>query len=437
MLSAALSSLRFPRKIAMRYLWSKRSEAFITIITVVSILGVAIGVMVLNMAMAIMTGFQTELKSRIVGTNSHILIRSLDGRMNEWRTIAERIKSVKGVTSVSAFTQHQALIKSEKPFGGERALGLLIRGIENGSTAADQVGSYMRLSPGEELPLFNPPSLVVQRPDGSEDEAALPGIIIGRELQRSLGVLAGSPVSILSPQVSSSPFGLMPRFKRFVVAGVYQSGLIEFESGLAYANLPDAQQFFGMGDGVSGLEVRVANIDRAPEVTTLIMSNLKEVGTGLYAQDWTETNRPLWEALKFERKVYFIVLLLIIVMASFSIVTTLIMLVLEKRKDVAILRTMGATSQAIGLIFFMQGSIIGALGTLLGLLLGVLGCLGLKWYGFPLDEQIFQMSTVPVHMEPLNFIVVGVTAFLISSLATFYPAWRASQLHPSEVLRYE
>jgi lipoprotein-releasing system permease protein len=421
----------------MRYLWSKRSEAFITIITVVSILGVAIGVMVLNMAMAIMTGFQSELKSRIVGANSHILIRSLDGRMSGWREVANRIAAVQGVTSVSAFTQHQALIKSERPFGGERAVGLLIRGIEKGSSAAGQVGSYMKLTPEEELPLFSPPPLVVHRTDGTEDEATLPGIIIGRELQRTLGVLVGSPVSILSPQVTSSPFGLMPRFKRFVVAGIYQSGLIEFESGLAYANLPDAQQFFGMGDGVSGLEVRVANIDRAPQVTSLIMSDLKDLAAGLYAQDWTETNRPLWEALKFERRVYAIVLLLIIVMASFSIVTTLIMLVLEKRKDVAILRTMGATSQAIGTIFFVQGAIIGALGTLLGLVLGVLGCLGLTWYGFPLDEQIFQMSTVPVHMEPLNFILVGAVAFLICCLATLYPAWRASQLHPSEVLRYE
>jgi len=398
--------------------------------------------MVLNMAMAIMTGFQTELKSRIVGANSHILIRSLDGRLENWHPIFDRIRAVKGVTSVSAFTQHQALIRSEKPFGGERSVGLLIRGIEPKSSAADQVASYLKLAPGDSLPLFDPPSLIVQRPDGSEDEAKLPGLVIGRELQRTLGVLVGSPVSILSPQVSSSPFGLMPRFKRFIVAGVYQSGLIEFESGLAYASLSDAQQFFGMGDTISGLEVRVSNIDKAPEVTSQIMAALKgadsgTLGRGLFAQDWTETNRPLWEALKFERRVYFIVLLLIIVMASFSIVTTLIMLVLEKRKDVAILRTMGATARSIGTIFFLQGAIIGALGTLLGLLLGVLGCWGLKWYGFPLDEQIFQMSTVPVYIEPINFIVVGVAAFFICCVATLYPARRASQLHPSEVLRYD
>jgi lipoprotein-releasing system permease protein len=167
------------------------------------------------------------------------------------------------------------------------------------------------------------------------------------------------------------------------------------------------------------------------------MTALGGVKSGVYARDWTESNRALWEALQLERRVYFIVLLLIIIMASFSIVTTLIMLVIEKRRDIAILRTMGASARSVGAIFFFQGAVIGALGTVLGVVLGVLGCLGLRWYGFPLNEEIFQMATVPVVMEPINFLVVGVSAFVICCVATIYPARRASALHPAELLRYE
>lgn len=430
-----MTSLRFSRKIALRYLWSKRAEAFITIITVVSVLGVAIGVMVLNITMAIMTGFQSELKNRIVGANSHILVRSIEGRIEDWRKISQLIEKVDGLSSISPFTQNQALVRVE---GGSasRAVGVYVRGIEKGTSTAAQLAQYMHVDPND-LPLFDPPSIEVADANGRSSEVKLPGLIVGRELQRTLGVLVGSPVSILSPQMSATPFGLVPKFRRFVVVGFYSSGLIDFDNGLAFANLPDAQRFFDFGNSVSGLEIRVNEIDQAPQIADAIMNQITHAARGLYVQPWTETNRPLWEALKFERRVYFIVLLLIIVMASFSIVTTLIMLVLEKRKDIAILRTMGASSNGVWRIFYIQGATIGALGTALGLILGLLGCWGLQWYGFPIDERIFQMSTVPVKIEPLNFVVVGLAAFLICCVATLYPSLRASRLNPAETLRYE
>ncbi len=431
------ASLQFSLMVALRYLWSKRSEAFITIITVISVLGVAVGVMVLNMTMAIMTGFQTELKTRVVGANSHILVWGTSGRIDDWSQIAERIRGVAGVQSVSAFTQNQALLKSERGLGNTEAVGVLIRGVQENSAAAEQVRAYMGLSKGEKLPLFDPPAIEVTNPLGQEESVVLPALVVGRQLQRSLGVITGVPVSVLSPQTGASPFGLMPRFKRFVIAGIYQSGLSEFESGLAYASLTDAQRFFSMGDAVSGLEVRVDNVGDAPKITRQMMEALGGVQSGVYARDWTESNRALWEALQLERRVYFIVLLLIIVMASFSIVTTLIMLVIEKRRDIAILRTMGATPRSVGMVFFMQGAVIGAIGTVLGMLFGYFGCLALRWYGFPLNEEIFQMSTVPVYIEPVNFLVVGVSAFTICCVATIYPAFRASRLHPAELLRYE
>jgi lipoprotein-releasing system permease protein len=321
---------------------------------------------------------------------------------------------------------------------------VLVRGVAPGSGAAHDLAKYLD-RPEEISRLFTPQPAPVA--GGSEVESSgdapegaqvlLPSLIIGRELQRTYGIFEGQAVALLSPQVSSSPFGLIPKFKRFLVAGSYNSGLVGYESGLAYASLEDAQRFFNLGGSVTGIELRVADVDRSREVTDRITTLLASEGQGFYAQDWTELNRPLIEALRLERRVYFIVLLLIVVMASFSIITTLIMVVLEKRKDIAILKTLGASTRAIGDIFRIQGAVIGLLGTTSGLILGFIGCIALREYGFPLDERIFQMSQVPVQMDPFNFMITGVAAFLICCVATIYPARRASALEPSEVLRYE
>ena len=387
--------------------------------------------MVLNMVMAIMTGFERELKNRITDTNSHIVVRPADGRLEQWESTAAKIMTVSGVESVSPFTQHQALLRTR-----DRSSGLIIRGVAQDSTAADQLRRYLVNS--QDLPaLFDPPLVEIEDGQGGQHETKLPGLVIGRELARSLGLYKGATVSVLAPQVSSSPFGLVPRFRRFLVVGVYASGLVEYESGLAYTSLAEAQRFFEWEEAVSGLEIRVQDVDASALVTRKVMEALGGLSSGLYAQDWTETNKPLWDALRLEKKVYFLVLLLIVVMASFSIVTTLIMLVLEKRKDIAIMRTMGASSRSIGLIFFIQGAVIGVLGTGLGLAAGYLGCVALREYGFPLDERIFQMSTVPVQIEPVNFLVVGICAFVICCASTIYPARRASRLRPNEILRYE
>ncbi|WKZ56823.1 MAG: ABC transporter permease [Bdellovibrionota bacterium] len=426
-----MSRSSFSRIVALRYLWSKRSEAFISIITFVSIAGVAIGVMVLTIVMAVMTGFERELRDKIVDANSHILVRHTSGVTKDWRVIAEQIRSVPGIASVSPYSQHQALIQTE-----HGSAGLLIRGVAPGSAAERDLARYVQ--PAERVGLlYAPPAVGVNRPDGSADQVVLPGLIIGRELQRNYGIFVGSPVSILSSETRATPLGLAPKFRRFVVVAVYKSGLVEYESGLAYVSLEEAQRFFGLGDAVTGFELRVDALDKAPAIAQQVLKILGGPAAGFYVQDWTELNRPLWEALKLEKKVYFIVLLLIIIMASFSIVTTLIMIVLEKRKDIAILQTLGASSAAISKIFQMLGAVIGAVGTLFGVLLGYLGCVALKEYGFPIDERIFQMSTVPVRIEPLNFLMVAAAAFGICFLATLYPARRASQLHPSEVLRYE
>jgi len=423
-------SFNFSKKIACRYLWSKRSEAFVTIITVISVMGVALGVMVLNIVMAVMTGFEHTLREKIVGANSHIVVKPVGGRIEGWSDIAAKLGALPGVESVSPFTYHQALIRTA---GG--SAGLLIRGIEKGSAGDAQVAGYSSAEVVRDL--FAPPAVTQADPSGEESEVNLPGIVVGRELSQSLGLFTGTPVSILSSGVVSSPFGLVPRYKRFVVVGSYRSGLVEYESGLAYVALAEAQSFFKMGGAVSGLEIRVHDIDESPRIAARVSEALGGVAAGYAVQDWTQTNKPLWDAIRLEKKVYFIVLLLIVVMASFSIVSTLIMIVLEKRKDIAVLRTLGASERSIGRIFKIQGAVIGGIGTISGLVLGLVGCLALRRYGFPLDERIFQMSTLPIRIEPLNFLVVGIAAFAICALATIYPAKRASALQPSDVLRYE
>lgn len=425
-----MSNFAFSKKIALRYLWSRRSEAFITIITFISILGVAIGVMVLNMVMAVMTGFETELREKIVGANSHIVVRNLGGNISEWKQMGEEISKVPGVTSVSPFTYNQALIKYEG-----RTSGLLIRGIHKDSAGAAQISGYLKDDPEALSRLFKPAPVAIIDEEGKDAFAELPGILVGKELIRTLGLLPDTPVSILSPNVTSSPFGLLPKFKRFVVIGSYSSGLVEYESGLAYISLEEAQKFFKLGEAVTGLEVRVASIDEAPKLAKDILEKISNFAGLFVAQDWTEQNKPLWDALRLEKRVYFLVLLLIVVMASFSIISTLVMIVLEKRKDIAILKTLGATSSSISNIFKIQGAVIGGIGTIIGLILSYVGCKLLEAYGFPLDERIFPVSTVPVKILPLNFTIVGICAFFICFFATQYPARRASSIEPTETLR--
>jgi len=383
-----LKSLRFSRLVALRYLWARRGEAFITIISIISVLGVAVGVAVLNLVMSIMGGFQYELRERIVGTNSHILVRSFAGKIVKYRAVEGALQSAVGVKSVSMFTYNQGLIRARGSTSG-----VLVRGIEERGAAAKRLQKYMKGDLRE--------NMFTQLNEGKSDEEgdSLPGIIIGAELLRSLGLFKGEAISLLSPSVSSSPFGLVPRYKRFVVRGVYSSGLVEYESSLIYMKIEEARRFFRMGDTVSGFEIQVEEIDDAPAIATDIQEKLGQFNESLYTQDWTVTNKPLWDALKLEKKVYFLVLLLIILMASFSIITTLIMIVLEKRKDIAVLRTLGASSDSIAAIFLLQGAIVGAAGTVLGTVGGYIGCIALRQYKFPLDQKIFPVDSVPVHMD--------------------------------------
>lgn len=425
------ASFPFERFMSLRYLRSKRKEVFISIITVISLLGVAVSVMVLNIVLSVMTGFEEELQTKLIDANAHITLKHYKGSLENYEELTKELRDLSQVTSVFPYTYSQAMIRNE-----QSARGLLIRGVHESEAPSEKLAAMLE-NPDHIKRLFKRGSIKVQRPDGEDDIVELPTIFIGQELQQKLGVYEGSIVTLLSPEVGSSPMGLVPRHRRFIVGAIYSSGLVEYESGLAYISIKEAQEFFKLGDTVTGIEMMIKDRTRTKDVMDIIADKLANRDTGFFLSDWTDQNKPLWDAIQLEKRVYFIVLLLLILVASFSIVATLVMVVMEKGRDIAILKTMGAKDRQILKIFIMQGALIGAGGVILGTLLGYLGGLALREYGFPIDARVFSLDTVPVHMHGSNFLLVAVAGFIITSLAGVYPAYRASRLLPAEALRYE
>ncbi|MDR2338227.1 MAG: ABC transporter permease [Deltaproteobacteria bacterium] len=434
--------------IALRYLKSKRKEVFISIITVISVLGVAISVLVLNIALGIMTGLESELQIKLVDANAHVLVRQYGANIRNYTQLAQRIASVKGVVGVTPYTQSQAMIST--PHGSH---GLLVRGVNDDLAARAKIEKLISgntVEDASQIPnddnlvakiainqLFAPAKYLITRPDGTEDEVELPPLLIGAALKNSFSLREGDPVTVIAPSFTASPQGAMPKLRRFLITSIYHSGLKEYESGVAYTSLESAQRFFDLSEQVSGIEVFVESMLIAEKVANEINHILNSNGLMYQVLSWKDLNRPLWEALKMEKQVYFIVLLLLIMIASFSIVSTLVMVVMEKNKDIAILKSIGISNCSVLKIFLLQGIIIGAIGTVLGTILGYLGCIGLRAYGFPLNPAVFAMDKVPVYLVPENFIIVAVSAFLITSLSGIYPACRAAKLNVAEVLRYE
>ena len=421
----------YESKIALRYLCTKRKEASISLIGFISIIGVAISVVVLNMELAVMTGFHAELRDKLLGANSHIVVRRLGGTLTSWPEVQEAVSDIKGVKSAFPYSYNQAMLSADSG-----ARGLIIRGVSNTPVDRQRLEQYLEPGYSSEL-LFEKAEIEVERPDGLIDKVYLSPIIIGKHLQRELGISVGEPVTIFSPQLRSSPQGLIPRQRRFVVAGIYSSGLVEYETGLAYAALKDTQHFFGLGDGATGIDIILDDLMQVKEVASKVRNSLSSFNRTFLVTDWMQQNEPFWNAIELEKRVYFIVLLLLVVLASFSVISTLVLVVMEKGKDIAILKSMGATNGFVQKVFFLQAVFIALAGTILGTILGYIGCLLLRKYGFPIDTKVFGLDTVPVHIIPANFIIVFVCAFAITCVAGVYPAFRASRLKPAEALRYE
>jgi lipoprotein-releasing system permease protein len=428
--------LSYEFTVGLRYLRAKRKEGFISLITVISIFGVGIGVMTLNIVLAVMTGFEEDLRDRILGFNPHIMVVSYAGTIDDIDRVADEIRATAGVVAATPLVYGQAMLST-----GHSVSGVVVRGVPPTKLEA-AVDLRAHLTAGTIEGLGAPFEVAIDERGEVVDDApgdtrtvTLNGIILGEELARQLGVGLGDPVSVVSPLGTPSPVGMVPKVKRFAVAGTFDSGMFEYDASLIYMGLADAQRFFGLGDKVTGVEIRVADIYHSQDVARALERTL---GTPFRARDWMEVNRNLFLAFRLEKVVYFIVLTLIVLVAAFNIVSTLIMVVMEKRKDIAILKSMGATNPSIARIFMLKGLIVGVVGTALGVVGGYAGCWALARYQFiELPKDVFYVSTLPVRVYGENFATVALVSVVICLLATIYPARQAAGLAPVEVIRYE
>lgn len=404
--------------IGSRYLRTKQKQAFISLITVLSMAGVTVGVMALIVVIAVMTGFEYDLKSRILGVESHIVIMRNNGPFSDYRNILERVENTDGVEAATPFINSQVILRSSLSLSGA-----VLRGIDPDS--ADRVIKNLN-----KVSLKN----LKETDQRKSTSIAMPAIILGKELAKNLGVMQGDPVYLISPRGMISPIGHIPTMKRFKVAGLFESGMYEYDRSLAYMHIKDAQKILRMGDSVNGLEVRVNDIYNAKNIAGRIV---KKLGFQYWARDWMQMNQNLFSALKLEKTVMFIILALIVLVAAFNIASTLIMMVMEKTKDIAILKAMGATNKSIRKIFVFKGIVIGSIGTIFGVCLGFILCTVLKYYQFiELPGDVYYITTLPVKLELLDVVIIASAAMAISFLATLYPARQASKLDPVEAIRY-
>ncbi|HEV8341047.1 MAG TPA: lipoprotein-releasing ABC transporter permease subunit [Candidatus Binatia bacterium] len=416
--------MRYEFFIGLRYLHGRRRETFISLITVISILGVMIGVMTLNVVMAVMTGFEEVLRDRLLGINAHVALMKPGDYVTGYEKLIERIAQIQGVVAASPAVYGQVMVSSKN-----RVSGVVVRGVDPSLVAkVIDIQRYIREGSLQALKL----SRSVQV-DGRE--VSLPGVILGTRLADQLRVTVGDPVQLISPLGTPTAFGVIPKVSRFVVVGLFDSGMHEYDNTLVFLNLSDAQRFFGLGDAVTSIEIRVQDVYRAQDVAQKIQQSL---GLPYWTEDWSRLWPNLFSALRLEKTVYFLVLLLMILVGAFNIISTLIMVVMEKRRDIAILLSMGATRGSIRKIFLIKGCVIGIVGTLLGVLLGYGICLLIQEYKFiELPKDVFLISTVPVRIYLSNFILVALASFFICLLASLYPARHAAKLDPVEIIRYE
>ena len=408
--------------IGLRYLKAKRKQTFVSLITLISIAGVMVGVTALIVVIAVMNGFKEDLRDKILGVTSHVVISRFDGNISQYQEVRAKVEEVSGVNAATPFIYTQVMISSRKAISGA-----VLRGIEP-KTASKVINlpKNMRAGSLEELEAENKP----------EGMRSTPGIILGNELARNIGASRGEPVTVISPLGRLTPLGRVPRSQTFRVAGIFDSGMYEYDSTIAYVSLWAAQRFLGIGDRVTGIEVRVDDIYEADRVARAIGKALD--GYPYWSRDWMRMNKNLFSALKLEKIVMFIILTLIILVAAFNIVGTLIMVVIEKTRDIAILKSMGATRRSIMKIFMIEGAVIGLVGTLLGLLGGYTLCTLLATYKFiELPSDVYYISTLPVQMNPLDVALIAVAAIVITLAASVYPAWQASRFDPAEAIRYE
>lgn len=416
--------------IGLRYLRAKRKQTFISVISLISVVGITVGVTALIIVLSVMTGFEDTMKEKILGINAHIVVTGFGGGITGYDKLRDAILKVDGVAGASPFTYAQAMIS-----GGAGATGAVIRGLDT-RTAGSVTVLPARIKSGS-LEGINAPL-----GKGGED-GELAGIVLGSELARNIGARLGEQVNVISPSGAMTPAGPVPRMAAFRVTGIFELGMYEYDSNMAFVSVGNAQRFFRLGDTVNGVEVKIKDIYGADAVARGIRSSL---GSRYFTRTWMEMNRNLFAALRLEKVAMFIILSLIILVAALNIISTLIMVVMEKNKDIAILKSLGATNASIMKIFMIEGTVIGFAGTFFGALVGIISALNLEWISGLIERllgtkilqpSVYYIDKLPSKVEPFTIAVIIVTSLLISFLATLYPSWQASRLDPVESLRYE
>lgn len=403
--------------ISLRYLNAKRKQTFISVISFISISGVAIGVMALIIVLGVMTGFSDDLRNKILGAKSHLVIYQHGMGIPNYRDIIEEVKQVAGVVSATPAIYNQVMLTS-----ASNTVGPMLKGIDvESAPTVTNLGSIIKQGSLADLARPSP--------------AGLPGILLGKELAMILGVVCGDELKVISPFGTMTPAGMLPRYKQFAVVGIFDSGMYEYDQSLSYISLANAQEFFNQPDVATEIEVKVEDIYAVKHVSARIQERL---GLSYRVRDWMEMHKNLYAALKLEKMAMFVILILIILVAAFNIVGTLIMVVNDKYKDIAILKSMGARSLSIMKIFILEGLIIGFIGTFLGIIGSiVIATLQNTYHIVALPPDVYYISHLLIKITPRDLILVVVSAISISLVATIYPSWQASQLDPAEALRYE
>ena len=417
--------------IGLRYLRAKRRNRTISFNTIVSIIGITLGVAALIGTVGIMTGFKEDVQAKILGTTAHILVNDrMKESLVDYEEQVKKVAAVPEVVAATPFIFRQVLLTS--PSGVQ---GIILRGIDPAREGTVTELAH-NLANGNLDDLSHSIKVVVpekEREPNGPDTAMRPGIILGKELSMRLGAFPGDTLNVVSPVGPVTGASMTPKIRQFVVVGIFQSGMYEYDSSLAYIELAEAQKFFNMGATVTGIEVKVADVFRAAEVARSIEQQL---GFAFWARDWMQMNRNLFSALKLEKTMMFLLLVLITIVASFNIVSTLTMIVTEKQREIAILKAMGATRQGIMRIFMLNGLIIGFAGAGIGVPLGY-AFLWLIQTFWTFDPTVYYISRIPVHVLGSDVLLVAGSAILISFLATLYPSLQAAKLDPAAALRYE
>ena len=401
--------------VSLRYLRAKRKQKFISLITLISILGVAVGVLALIVVLSVWTGFTEGLRDQIIGVNAHALVQRFGSAISDAEDVTTKIEAVDGVVATTPYIYGQALISS-----ANQSTGVVLRGIDAPS-AMRVLSIGQKMQAGQLTDLDTP--LDVR------------GIVLGRDMARQLQVGVGDRVRLMSPNGPLSPMGVLPKIRTCVVVGVFHTGMSEYDSTMGYISLETARSLTDLRRGVHGIEIRVRDIDQADRTAAAVQQAL---GQSYSVRDWMRINQNMFAALKLEKTGIFIALNLIILVAALNIISALTMVVMEKTRDIAILKSMGATTRSIMHIFLYQGMIIGLSGTVFGLAGGLGLCALLKRYKIiELPPDVYPMSTMPIKVVPFDVGVITLSALVITLAATLYPSWKASRVRPAEALSYE